>query len=197
MNKKNKQLLIAGLVATMGFGVAAQLPLQAKAATEITESQEDLPELTDEEKAEVLELQLALQEAGISYKDLAEGVKDEFPEGTFEGTSTASPGQMTTMGVKSQTAKVAAKAMIKTLGRIGKVAWDRTVTTYINKLPIGAGSKKVLKKFLKYDMVFKVLNAVIGFGGTITTGLSNQFQKMGMPTWLANTAARTIVMILL
>jgi len=196
MKKKNKQLLIAGLVATIGFGVAAQLPLQAKASTEIAESQEDLPELTDEEKAELLQLQLDLQDAGITSQELADGLKAEFPEGTFEGTSTTPPGTMTTMGVKSQTAKVAAKAMLKTLGRIGKVAWDRTVTTYINKLPINKASKTVLKKYLKYDIVFKVLNAVIGFGGTITTGLSNQFQKMGMPTWLANTAARTIVMIL-
>ncbi|USL45174.1 hypothetical protein [Priestia megaterium] len=188
MNSKKKKLITAAVAGVMIFGVASQLPLQAKAATEIEES--ELPTLSDEEIKELVQLQNELQSAGITTSDIVKGIQRELPKDS-------SSGEMTTMGVKSQAAKVAAKAMIKKLGRYGKVAWDRTVSSYINKLPISSTSKKLLKGYLKYEVVMKTLNVVIGFSGTITAGISNQLQKTGVPKWLSDMVARALVTLLL
>ncbi|PGK52079.1 hypothetical protein CN918_30270 [Priestia megaterium] len=190
MNSKNKKLITAAVAGAMIFGIGAQLPLQVKAATEIEEA--DLPTLTEDEVKELLQLQKELQAAGITSSDIVRGIQQELPQ-----DSSSTSGQMTTMGVKSQTAKVAAKAMVKTLSRYGKVAWNRTVTSYINKLPVSSASKKLLKGYLKYEVVMKTLNVVIGFSGTITTGISTQLQKTGVPKWLADMVARTLVTLLL
>ncbi|WP_341285387.1 hypothetical protein [Priestia megaterium] len=191
MNSKKKKLITVAVAGTMLFGMASQLPLQVKAATEIEEA--DLPTLSAEEVEELVQLQKELQEAGITSSDIVNGIQQELPS----DSSSSSSGQMTTMGVKSQAAKVAAKAMVKTLSRYGKVAWNRTVTTYINKLPISSTSKKLLKGYLKYEFVMKTLNVVVGFSGTITTGISNELQKAGVPKWLSDMVARALVTLLL
>ncbi|MEH7462878.1 hypothetical protein V7166_12585 [Bacillus thuringiensis] len=94
-------------------------------------------------------------------------------------------------------AKIAAKQALKNLQRIGRVAWDRTVREYINKLPISQSAKKTAKAYLAYEAVMKTLNVVINFEGTITDGLSKQLKKMGCPAWLADIVARAIVTFLL
>ncbi|OZI11417.1 hypothetical protein CEW92_11695 [Bacillaceae bacterium SAS-127] len=104
---------------------------------------------------------------------------------------------MTPFGAKTQTAKLAAKQMLKNIQRIGRVAWDRTVRQYVDKLPISKSAKSTLKKYIAYQSLTEVLNVVIDFSGTITNALSKQFQKMGCPAWLADMAARALVTLLL
>lgn len=201
MKKSAKtKVITSSLAATLLLGIAAPLPLQAKAATTAATSSTDADatqKLTAEEIQELIQVQNELKEKGITADDIIKGIEAELPEGTVSGQTGTSGGTMTTMGVKSQAAKVAAKQMVKKLGKIGRVSWDRTVTTYINKLPVSKGTKTGLKKYLKYQFVMSALNTVIGFSGTIITGLSNQFQKMGMPKWLSDMAARVVVGILL
>lgn len=195
------KVITSSLAATLLLGIAAPLPLQAKAATATTETTtsdvDANQQLTAEEIQELIQVQNELKEKGITADDIIKGIEAELPEGTVSGQTGTSDGTMTTMGVKSQAAKVAAKQMVKKLGKIGRVSWDRTVTTYINKLPVSKATKTGLKKYLKYQFVMSALNTVIGFSGTIITALSTQFQKMGMPKWLSDMSARVVVGILL
>jgi len=43
----------------------------------------------------------------------------------------------------------------------------------------------------------KTLNIVVDFEGTITNALTTQLKNMGVPSWLAGTAARALVTLLL
>lgn len=92
-------------------------------------------------------------------------------------------------GPKGQAAKAAIKAAIKAMKGIGKKAWDAT----INKLPVSDS----VKKYLKYEIVMKVLNIATGFEGTVENMITNALTSTGIPSWAAGIAARAIVLVLL
>ncbi|WP_242143482.1 hypothetical protein [Bacillus cereus group sp. BfR-BA-01430] len=48
-------------------------------------------------------------------------------------------------------------------------------------MPISWDKKKALKGYLRYTVVVKTLNIVIGFSGTITNAISTQLKKIGYP----------------
>lgn len=99
--------------------------------------------------------------------------------------------QPQTQGVKSKAAKVAAKAMLKKLHHIGSKSWDAAV----NKIPL---LPNAAKKFLRYQFVAKVLNAVTGFEGTITNAISDYMTNtLHVNRTVSNIVARTAVTILL
>ncbi|WP_426981243.1 hypothetical protein [Bacillus pseudomycoides] len=191
-NKKTKKIISSVLVGTFLFGVAAPLTFNAKEA-KAAESGVEVEQLTPQEILELLELQRELQEHGITAEDIANGIQAELPEGSLPLETQQ---QAETLGIKSHAAKVAAKQMLKNLNRIGRVAWDRSVRQYVDKLPISWDNKKALKGYLSYTVVVKTLNIVIGFSGTITNAISTQLKKMGCPAWLADMAARAIVTLL-
>ena len=66
-------------------------------------------------------------------------------------------GQFQVMGVKTQAAKAAIKAMIKTLTKIGKKKW----TSMVAKVP------KSVAQYLKYQTVMEVLNIAANFQGKV------------------------------
>ncbi|MGM0890420.1 MAG: hypothetical protein ACQEW5_26610 [Bacillota bacterium] len=147
--------------------------------------------VTNQELIELKNLEKELKDNNITAQDIANGLNRELAK-NYTSTPT-----MGTQGVKSQAAKVAAKAMIKKLGKIGRVSWDRTVSLYVNKLPISSKAKKTLKGYLKYQVVMEILNTVIDFSGTITEALKKQLKKTGMSDFLAGMTARAIVTLLL
>ncbi|MFP3726524.1 hypothetical protein U8V72_15200 [Priestia filamentosa] len=186
------KVITSSITATFLLGIAAPIPLHAKEATKLESASSS--QMTDEDAKALEEARKALEEHGITAEDIARGIEAELPR---DVQSTAATGTVTTMGVKTKAAKEAAQLMLKKLKRIGQVAWDRTISTYINKLPIPKAAKTFMKKYLKYQFVMTTLNTVIGFSGTIIAGLSSSLQDAGMPKWLADMSARALVNILL
>ncbi|EJV56039.1 hypothetical protein COE20_08940 [Bacillus cereus] len=197
-NKQTKKIISAVLAGTFMFGVAAPLTFnvqEVKASGFETVDER----LSQEEILDLLKLEKELKENNISIEDIMTGIEQELAK---EVPGEALPLSIKNVdgpqyGPKSQAAKIAAKQMLKNLNRIGRVAWDRSVRQYVDKLPISWDSKKALKGYLSYTVVVKTLNVVIGFSGTITTAISNQLKKMGCPAWLADMTARAIVTLLL
>lgn len=184
-----KQIIHVTVASSILFSVSVPFTTHIKAA-EVSNQQENV-HLTNTETQNLLKLQNELQAHGIAETDIVNGIQS-----SLSGEDTENH-VVTTFGVKSKTAKVAAKSMIKKLKKIGRISWDRTVRNYVNKLPISKGSKSTLKKYLSYEFVMKTLNIVVDFEGTITNALTTQLKNMGVPSWLAGTAARALVTLLL
>ncbi|MGM7637331.1 hypothetical protein [Bacillus sp. Hm123] len=204
--KNSKKIISSVLVGTFLFGVVAPTTLNVK-TVKAAENQEADKVIIQNETLALLELQDELQKHNITVDDIVKGIQAELPQSTVlvqpelfsqsAISATTSTQNVTPFGAKTQAAKLAAKQMLKNIQRIGRVAWDRTVRQYVDKLPISKSAKSTLKKYIAYQSVTEVLNVVIDFSGTITNALSKQFQKMGCPAWLADMAARALVTLLL
>lgn len=97
-------------------------------------------------------------------------------------------------GLKSKSAKVAAKAMKEVLYRIGSKSFDKAIKAAAKKLPEKVG--KIIVEKVTYSKVSAVLNIVANAEGTITDALANQLAKI-MPRNIADIASRAIIFILL
>lgn len=184
-----KQIIHVTMACILLFGVTA--PLATQVYAEDTDGSEKLSinELSASEKLEILMLQLELKSRGITEEDIQSGLRTALP-------ALPPDDGFTQQGVKSKAAKVAAKKMIKNLNRIGRVAWDRSVREYVNKLPITSGAKSVLRKYLGYQFVMETLNVVVNLEGTITDALTKYLKKLGLSNWMAGMTARAIVLLL-
>ncbi|MEB9504441.1 hypothetical protein P4J13_10840 [Bacillus anthracis] len=194
--KRSKKMISSILAGTFLFGIAGPLVFnvkEAKAAeNEVTENKFTYQEIKD-----LVELQNELQKHNISAGDIILGIQAELPENSLPAQPITDPNAPVQQGPKTQAAKVVAKQLIKNLQRVGKVSWDRSMRNYINKTPLPDSAKNTLKKYLAYQVVMETLNVVVNFSGTITDALSARLKSMGCPAWLADTAARAIVAILL
>lgn len=97
-------------------------------------------------------------------------------------------------GLKSKSAKVAAKAMKKALYKIGSRSFDKAIKAAAKKLPKKVG--KIIVEKVTYSKVSTVLNIVANLEGTITDALANQLAKI-MPRNIASIASKAIIFILL
>lgn len=97
-------------------------------------------------------------------------------------------------GLKSKSAKVAAKAMKKALYKIGSRSFNKAIKAAAKILPEKA--EKIIVEKVTYSKVSAVLNIVANVEGTITDALTNQLAKI-MPRSIAKMAARAIIFILL
>ncbi|MDL4839295.1 hypothetical protein [Aquibacillus rhizosphaerae] len=154
------------------------------------------------ELEKIEELKNELEKHNISEEDILTGLQEEFEKVTPKNKSVSDVSLnndivIEPQGVKSKSAAIAAKAMIKKLRGYGAYAWNSTVKEYINKLPIPSGAKTTLENYTKYQVVMDSLNVVINFQGDITSALTTQMKNIGVPGWLAGMASRAIVFILL
>lgn len=186
--KKSKTTLVSSIVAS-SLLISSVAPIVSNAETINPSTVNSANEITNEDINELKKLENELKATNITADDFSNGLNEEVKNNTTPVLHTS--------GIKSQAAKVAAKSMIKNVQRIGQIAWDRSVSQYVNKLPFSSTAKKTLKKYLKYKVVMDVLNTVIDFSGTITNGLEEQLKKMGMSSFLAGFTARVIVGLLL
>jgi len=92
-------------------------------------------------------------------------------------------------GAKSTAVKLAVKAMINKMKGIGEKAYTKA----IKKMPI----PKFADKYVQYQFVMKMLNAVADFEGNITTALQTQLERVGVPSFIAGVVSRSLVMFLL
>lgn len=85
-------------------------------------------------------------------------------------------------GIKGKSAKLAAKAAIAALKKMGKKAWDKAVKA----IPVVGG-------WLTYSKIMDILNIVSDFEGDFETGLTKELHnKFGIPKSIAGGIARAI-----
>jgi len=165
-------LMIGGTIATSASSVNASADTVQK-APDNSISSEDLETLENLDPNELAyQIAIALQQEGINLEELHDNH------------------EISTRGIKSKAAKVAAKAAIAALKKMGRKAWNKAISS----VPIIKG---FLKKYLSYESVMKTLNIVSDFEGNIDNAMAKQFQKQGMPKSIAGIAARAITTILL
>lgn len=88
-------------------------------------------------------------------------------------------------GHKSKAASVAARKMKQKLRKTGKKNFERNIP-------------KWAKRYISYDTVMRVLDAVTGFSGSVEAGLTNHLRRItGLSYGTANMIAKVIVAILL
>lgn len=185
--------MIQTIVSIINTGVIilnVMFPTLFKRVGQTVTNQEANTKLSQKEIQKLIELEIELQKHGISAEDIQYGIQSNLPQQAQQDSG------ITTLGVKSTAAKVAAKSMISKLQKIGKVSWDRTVRNYIAKLPISSSAKSTLKKYLAYQFVMSTLNVVIDFSGTIEDAIEKRLKSIGVSSWLAGITARAIVFLL-
>ena len=183
-----KQIIHVTVATALLLSVSTSFAVNAKAQT--VTNQEANTKLSQKEIQKLIELEIELQKHGISAEDIQYGIQSNLPQQAQQDSG------ITTLGVKSTAAKVAAKSMISKLQKIGRVSWDRTVRNYIAKLPISSSAKSTLKKYLAYQFVMSTLNVVIDFSGTIEDAIEKRLKSIGVSSWLAGITARAIVFLL-
>lgn len=97
-------------------------------------------------------------------------------------------------GLKSKSAKIAAKVMLKKLYKIGSKSFNKAIRKAASNLP--KSQRNLIIKHITYQRISSVLNIVVNLEGQITDALAKVLSNF-MPGWLAGFASRVIVFILL
>lgn len=165
-------LMLGGVITTSVAGVKANAAVihEEQQVTDLSSDFKALETMDSDELA--YQLSTALQAEGIDFQSIQDNHA------------------INKRGIKGKAAKVAAKAAMAALKKMGKKAWNKAISS----VPLIKG---FLKKYLNYQSVMKVLQVVSGFEDNITDAMSKEFQHEGMPKWAADITARAVATILL
>lgn len=183
MKKKSTKILISTMVATMAVTVSLPaINAYASEANSVTINNEvgsfgvDLNGLSSQEQMQFNDFIMSLRNNADFTNAYNQSIK--------ENTNPMERGKFT------GSAKIAGKALIAAIKKVGKKSWNKTVSY----MPV---TKAFAKKYLSYEVILKALNVVTHFEGKLEDGLAKQFRQMGMSAYWARTAAIIIVTVAL
>ncbi|WP_431803810.1 hypothetical protein [Halobacillus andaensis] len=149
--------------------------------------------LSEQEQQEAVNLENELRENGITELHIVTGLDEQLSQApSYDKQMADQP-----YGETSKSASNAGAQMIINLQKTGQNAWDTSIKDYVEKLPVSAGAKSTLEKYLGYSFVMDTLNIVTHSQGDFTEVFTIQMQNSGVPNWLAGVTARTLVYLLL